>query len=93
MLSFEERQALLEQALSSIQPNELISELHSEEAAGPTVSQFFCKTPTYVMLPKSCAEQTFESLKTIRVNDSKIHMPESVYKETYSQREDFALAA
>lgn len=81
MLSFEKRKELLKQALESISTDTLVSALREEEATGPTVSQFFCKTPTYVMLPTSCLEQKFDSLESIKVTNSTIPSMDSEYKE------------
>ncbi|PMG18174.1 hypothetical protein BCU96_12995 [Vibrio lentus] len=85
MLSFEKRKELLEQALEAIHAEELFRELCAEEATGPTVAQFFCKTPTYVMLPKSCLEQKFDSLKSIKVTNSSFPSMKSVFREACNE--------
>lgn len=91
MLSFEKRKELLEQALEAIHADELFTELCVEEAVGPTVTQFFCKTPTYVMLPKSCQEQKFDSLQSIKVTKSTFPSMASVFREACN--EDFTAYA
>ena len=69
MLSFEERKALLANVLSNLSSEELYAELCSVDAVGPTVNQFFGKTPKYNLFPESCQEQTFSKpLTKITVN-------------------------